>query len=43
LEWKYFDEYMVLQKQSDNSHVKGELEKETMVAKCAKRGNDVYW
>ena len=34
---------MVLQKQSDNSHVKGELEKETMVAKCAKRGNDVYW
>jgi len=43
LEWRTFDEYMVLQRQTDNLRIKGELEKETIAVKCAKRGNDVYW
>jgi len=43
LEWRDFDEYMVLQKQSDSLRVKGDVEKETIAVKCAKRGNDQYW
>jgi len=43
LEWRNFDEYIVLQKQTDNLRNKGEIEKETIAVKCAKRGNDVYW
>ena len=30
-------------KQLDNLRIKGEIEKETIAFKCAKRGNDVYW
>ena len=41
--WRDYDEYVVLQKQSDNMRNKGEVEKETIAFKCAKRGNDVYW
>jgi len=43
LEWRNFDEYIVLQKQIDNLRIQGEIEKETIAVKCAKRGNDVYW
>jgi hypothetical protein len=43
LEWRDYDEYIVLQKQTDNLRVKGEVNKETIAVKCAKRGNDVYW
>ena len=42
-DWRDYAEYVVLQKQSDNSRNKGEVEKETIAFKCAKRGNDVYW
>ena len=42
-EWRDFDEYMVLQKKTDNSQIKGEVKKETIAVKCAKRGNDVYY
>jgi hypothetical protein len=42
-EWRDFDEYIVLQKQTDNLRIKGEADKETIAVKCAKRGNDVYW
>ena len=42
-DWRNYDEYVVLQKQSENSRNKGEVEKETIAVKCAKRGNDVYW
>jgi hypothetical protein len=42
-EWRDYDEYIVLQKQSDSLRVKGEIEKETIAVKCAKRGNDQYW
>ena len=42
-EWRTFDEYMVLQKQTDKLRMKGDVEKETIAVKCAKRGNDVYW
>jgi hypothetical protein len=42
-EWRDFDEYLVLQKQTDNLRIKGEVDKETIAVKCAKRGNDVYW
>ena len=42
-DWRDYDEYVVLQKQSDNLRNKGEVEKETIAVKCAKRGNDVYW
>lgn len=42
-EWKDYDEYLVLQKQTKNLRVKGEINKETIAVKCAKRGNDVYW
>jgi hypothetical protein len=41
--WKAYDEYVILQKQSENLRNKGEVEKETIAVKCAKRGNDVYW
>ena len=41
--WRDYDEYVVLQKQSDNSRNKGGVEKQTIALKCAKRGNDVYW
>jgi hypothetical protein len=41
--WRDFDEYLVLQKQTDNLRIKGEVDKETIAVKCAKRGNDVYW
>jgi len=34
---------MVLQKQTDKLRMKGDVEKETIAVKCAKRGNDVYW
>jgi hypothetical protein len=43
LEWKNFDECIVLQRQTDNLRMKGDVEKETIAVKCAKRGNDVYW
>jgi len=42
-EWRDFDEYIVLQKQTNNLRIKGEVDKETIAVKCAKRGNDVYW
>jgi len=42
-DWRDYDEYVVLQKQSDNLRIEGEVEKETIAFKCAKRGNDVYW
>ena len=42
-DWRDYNEYVVLQKQSDNLRNKGEVEKETIAFKCAKRGNDVYW
>ena len=34
---------MVVQKQSDNLRIAGEINKETIAVKCSKRGNDVYW
>ncbi len=43
LDWRNYDEYIVLQKQSDSLRVKGEVEKQTFAIKCSKRGNDVYW
>jgi hypothetical protein len=42
-EWRDFDEYLLLQRQTNNIRIKGEMDKETIVVKCAKRGNDVYW
>jgi hypothetical protein len=41
--WRDFIEYIVLQKQTDNLRIKGEVDRETIAVKCAKRGNDVYW
>ncbi len=43
LKWRDFDEYLVLQRQTDNLLIKGEVDKETIAVKFAKRGNDVYW
>ena len=43
VEWRDYNEYMVMQKQSDNLRIKGEVDKETIAVKCSKRGNDVYW
>lgn len=43
LEWRNFDEYIVIQKQTESQRTKGEIEKQTIVTKCSKRGNDVYW
>ena len=42
-DWRDFNEYIVLQKQSGNLRIKGEVDKETIAVKCAKRGTDVYW
>ena len=42
VKWRDF-EYLVLQRQTDNLLIKGEVDKETIAVKCAKRGNDVYW
>jgi hypothetical protein len=36
-------EYVVVQKQTDNLQIEGEIERETIAVKCAKRGNDIYW
>ena len=41
-DWRDFDEYIVFQKQTDNLRRKGEIKKETVAIKGAKRGNDVY-
>jgi hypothetical protein len=41
--WRNYVEYLVLQRQTDSVRVKGEIERETIAVKCAKRGNDVYW
>jgi hypothetical protein len=43
LTWRDFIEYIVLQKQTENLRIKGEVDKETRAVKCSKRGNDVYW
>ena len=40
--WLDYDEYIVFQKQTDKLTVTGEIEKETVAIKGAKRGNDVY-
>ena len=40
--WRDYDEYVVFQKQTDKLTVTGEIEKETVAIKGAKRGNDVY-
>lgn len=42
-EWRDYNEYIVVQKQSDNLRIDGEIDKETIAIKCSKRGNDVYW
>jgi hypothetical protein len=42
VEWRDYDEYIVFQKQTDKLSVTGEIEKETVAIKGAKRGNDVY-
>ncbi|MHA2428062.1 MAG: rolling circle replication-associated protein [Candidatus Hermodarchaeia archaeon] len=41
--WRGFVEYLVLQNQTDKLRVKGEVDRQTIAVKCAKRGNDVYW
>jgi hypothetical protein len=41
--WRDFIEYVVIQKQTGNLRIKGEVNRETLAIKCAKRGNDVYW
>ena len=43
VEWRDYNEYMVVQKQTDNLKTKGEIDRETIAVKCSKRGNDVYW
>lgn len=43
VEWSGYDEYLVVQKQSDNLRLVGEIDRETIAVKCSKRGNDVYW
>lgn len=43
LKWRDFIEYIVLQKQTENLRMKGEVDRETFAVKCSKRGNDVYW
>jgi hypothetical protein len=42
-EWRDYVEYLVLQEQTKNLKIQGEIDKETIAVKCAKRGNDVYW
>ena len=41
--WRDYDEFLILQKQTENLRVLGEVKKETFAIKCSKRGNDVYW
>ena len=41
--WRDFVEYIVLQKQTENQRIKGEVDKETFAVKCSKRSNDVYF
>jgi len=43
VEWRDFTEYIVVQKQTDNLRLEGEIDRETIAVKCSKRGNDVYW
>ena len=43
VEWRDYDEYIVVQKQSDSLRIESEIDKETIVVKCSKRGNGVYW
>jgi len=43
VEWREFNEYLVVQKQTDNLRREGEIDKEAIAVKCSKRGNDVYW
>ena len=43
IKWRDYVEYIVLQKQTENLRIKGEVDKETRAVKCSKRGNDVYW
>jgi len=42
-EWRDYNEYIVVQKQSDNLRLEGEIDRETIAVECSKRGNDVYW
>ena len=42
VDWRDYDEYIVFQKQTDKLRETGEIEKETVAIKGAKRGNDVY-
>ena len=37
LEWRNYDEYLVLQKQIQGQDIEGEVEKETIATKCSKR------
>ena len=43
IKWRDYAEYLVLQRQTESLRERGEVEKETIAVKCAKRGNDVYW
>jgi len=43
LEWRNYDEYLVMQKQTERARMEGEMDRETIATKCSKRGNDVYW
>ncbi|MFH0748568.1 MAG: hypothetical protein V1915_01400 [Candidatus Bathyarchaeota archaeon] len=43
VEWRDYNEYIVVQKQSDNLRIGGKIDRETIAVKCSKRGNDVYW
>ena len=43
VEWRDYNEYIVVQKQTDSLRIEGEIDKETIAVKCSKRGNDVYW
>lgn len=43
VEWGDYEEYFVIQNQSDNLRIEGEIDRETVAIKCSKRGNDVYW
>jgi len=42
-DWVEYDEYLVIQKQSDNLRIEGTIYRETIAVKCCKRGNDKYW
>ncbi len=43
IEWRDYNEYIVVQKQTENLRIEGEIDRETIAIKCSKRGNDVYW